>query len=69
MENGVGDDETAQLRALQAGIAQGMTLIDTAEMYGDGVRTTNCKAIAGQKDSVRRFKGAAGRKQAWNNQG
>ena len=34
---GVGDpDEAAQLRALQAGIAQGMTLIDTAEMYGDG---------------------------------
>ena len=25
-------DDTAQLRALRAGIAQGMTLIDTAEM-------------------------------------
>ena len=34
---GVGaSDEAAQLRALQAGIAQGMTLLDTAEMYGDG---------------------------------
>jgi aryl-alcohol dehydrogenase-like predicted oxidoreductase len=31
-----GADEAAQLRALQTGIAQGMTLIDTAEMYGDG---------------------------------
>mgnify|MGYP003382084513 CR=1 FL=1 len=34
---GVGDrDEAEQLRALQAGIDLGMTLIDTAEMYGEG---------------------------------
>lgn len=51
---GVGDsDEAAQLRALQAGIAQGMTLIDTAEMYGDGrSEQLVAKAIAGQRDKV-----------------
>ena len=51
---GIGDaDEAAQLRALQAGIAQGMTLIDTAEMYGEG-RSEQLvgKAIAGQRDKV-----------------
>ena len=51
---GVGDsDEAAQLRALQAGIAQGMTLIDTAEMYGDGrSEQLVAKAIAGQREKV-----------------
>jgi diketogulonate reductase-like aldo/keto reductase len=51
---GVGDsDEAAQLRALQAGIAQGMTLIDTAEMYGDGQsEQLVAKAIAGQREKV-----------------
>ena len=51
---GVGDsDEAAQLRALQVGIAQGMTLIDTAEMYGDGrSEQLVAKAIAGQRDKV-----------------
>jgi len=51
---GVGDsDEAAQLRALQTGIAQGMTLIDTAEMYGDGLsEQLVAKAIAGQRDKV-----------------
>ncbi|MDP1702634.1 MAG: aldo/keto reductase [Aestuariivirga sp.] len=53
---GVGDaDETAQIRALQAGIAQGMTLIDTAEMYGDGrSEQLVAKAIAGagQRDKI-----------------
>ncbi|MDO8351821.1 MAG: aldo/keto reductase, partial [Aestuariivirga sp.] len=51
---GVGDsDEAAQLRALQAGIAQGMTLIDSAEMYGDGrSEQLVAKAIAGQRDKV-----------------
>ncbi len=34
---GVGDgDEAGQLRALETGIDLGMTLIDTAEMYGEG---------------------------------
>jgi diketogulonate reductase-like aldo/keto reductase len=46
-------DEAAQLRALQVGIAQGMTLIDTAEMYGDGqAEQLVAKAIAGQRDKV-----------------
>ena len=51
---GVGDaDEAAQLRALQTGIAQGMTLIDTAEMYGDGrSEQLVAKAIAGQREKV-----------------
>ena len=51
---GVGDaDEAAQLRALMVGIGQGMTLIDTAEMYGDG-RSEQLvgKAIGGQRDRV-----------------
>ena len=51
---GIGDsDEATQLRALQAGIAQGMTLIDTAEMYGDGrSEQLVARAIAGQRDKV-----------------
>ena len=51
---GVGEpDEAAQLRALQTGIAQGMTLIDTAEMYGDGrSEELVAKAIAGRRDKV-----------------
>jgi diketogulonate reductase-like aldo/keto reductase len=51
---GIGDsDEAAQLRALQAGIAHGMTLIDTAEMYGDGrSEQLVARAIAGQRSKV-----------------
>ena len=51
---GVGDsDDALQLRALQTGIAQGMTLIDTAEMYGDGrSEQLVAKAIAGQREKV-----------------
>ncbi len=51
---GVGDaDEGAQLRALQAGISQGMTLIDTAEMYGSGKSEQLVgKAIAGKRDKL-----------------
>jgi diketogulonate reductase-like aldo/keto reductase len=51
---GIGDsDEAAQLRALQAGIAQGMTLIDTAEMYGEGrSEQLVARVIAGQRDKV-----------------
>ena len=46
-------DEAAQLRALQTGIAQGMTLIDTAEMYGDGrSEQLVAKAISGQRDKI-----------------
>ena len=51
---GIGDsDEAARLRALQAGIAQGMTLIDTAEMYGEGrSEQLVAKAMADQRDKV-----------------
>lgn len=51
---GVGDaDEAAQLRALMVGIGQGMTLIDTAEMYGDGrSEQLVAKATEGQRDRV-----------------
>jgi diketogulonate reductase-like aldo/keto reductase len=51
---GVGDrDEAEQLKALQAGIDLGMTLIDTAEMYGDG-RSEQLvgQAIKGRRDEV-----------------
>ena len=48
-----GADEAAQLRALQTGIAQGMTLIDTAEMYGDGrSEQLVAKAISGQRGKI-----------------
>jgi diketogulonate reductase-like aldo/keto reductase len=51
---GVGDaDEAAQLRALLVGIGKGMTLIDTAEMYGDGrSEQLVAKVIEGQRDRV-----------------
>lgn len=51
---GVGDpDEAQQLRAIQVGIERGMTLIDTAEMYGDG-RSERLvgQAISGRRDKV-----------------
>lgn len=48
---GVGDaDEAAQLRALMVGIGQGMTLIDTAEMYADGgAERVVAEAIRGRR--------------------
>ena len=51
---GVGDrDEAEQLRALQAGIDLGMTLIDTAEMYGEGgAEEVVGEAIRGKRDQV-----------------
>lgn len=51
---GVGDaDEAQQLRAIQVGIERGMTLIDTAEMYGEG-RSEKLvgQAIAGLRGKV-----------------
>jgi diketogulonate reductase-like aldo/keto reductase len=51
---GVGDrDEAEQLAALRAGIDLGLTLIDTAEMYGDG-RSEQLvgKAVKGRRDEV-----------------
>jgi len=51
---GVGDrDEAEQLRALQAGIDLGMTLIDTAEMYGEGrSEQLVAQAIKGRRGEV-----------------
>lgn len=44
---------SAEIRALQAGIALGMTLIDTAEMYADGgAEKVVGRAIAGRRDEV-----------------
>lgn len=52
----MGDDPArrrAELEALRAGIELGMTLIDTAEMYGDGRSEALVgEAIAGQRDKV-----------------
>jgi diketogulonate reductase-like aldo/keto reductase len=46
-------DEAEQLRALMVGIGQGMTLIDTAEMYGDGrSEQLVAKATEGQRHRV-----------------
>ncbi|MBV8623460.1 MAG: aldo/keto reductase [Herbaspirillum sp.] len=43
----------AEVRALQAGMALGMTLIDTAEMYGEGgAERIVGRAIAGRRDEV-----------------
>jgi diketogulonate reductase-like aldo/keto reductase len=42
-----------EVRALRAGIDLGMTLIDTAEMYADGVaEEVTGEAIAGRRDAV-----------------
>ena len=52
----MGDDPARrkeELAALREGIALGMTLIDTAEMYGDGRSESLVgEAIAGQRDQV-----------------
>jgi diketogulonate reductase-like aldo/keto reductase len=52
----MGDDpgrRRAELAALRAGIELGLTLIDTAEMYGDGrAESLVGEAIAGQRDKV-----------------
>lgn len=47
------DRRLAEIAALREGIERGMTLIDTAEMYGDG-RSEQLvgEAIAGQRDNV-----------------
>jgi len=47
------DRRAAEIAALRAGIDAGMTLIDTAEMYGDGAAETLVgEAIAGQRDGA-----------------
>jgi diketogulonate reductase-like aldo/keto reductase len=46
-------DRPAELRALRLGLELGMTLIDTAEMYGDGGSEELVgEAIAGRRDEV-----------------
>ncbi len=46
-------DAAAEVRALQAGIDLGMTLVDTAEMYGaGGAESVVGQAIAGRRDRV-----------------
>jgi len=47
------DRRAGEIAALRAGIDAGMTLVDTAEMYGDGAAETLVgEAIAGQRDGV-----------------
>ncbi|MCA1407946.1 aldo/keto reductase [Ensifer sp. IC3342] len=42
-----------EIRSLQVGLDLGMTLIDTAEMYGDGgAERIVCEAIKGRRDEV-----------------
>jgi diketogulonate reductase-like aldo/keto reductase len=52
----IGDDagaRAAEIDALRCGIDHGLTLIDTAEMYGDGrAETVVAEAIAGRRDEV-----------------
>lgn len=47
------DGEAAATRALHAGLALGLTHVDTAEMYGDGrVEEWLGRALAGRRDEV-----------------
>ncbi|ANP72182.1 aldo/keto reductase [Cryobacterium arcticum] len=47
------DRRPTELAALRTGIENGLTLIDTAEMYGDGAaEELVSEAIAGQRDSI-----------------
>lgn len=52
----IGEDprkQAGELRALEVGLELGLTLIDTAEMYGEGgSEELVAKAIAGRRDSV-----------------
>jgi diketogulonate reductase-like aldo/keto reductase len=48
-----GRSRAAEIAALQLGIELGMTLIDTAEMYGNGgAETVTGEAIRGRRDTV-----------------
>lgn len=53
---GMGEDpgcRAAEVSALRAGLDLGMTLIDTAEMYGDGAaEELVAEAVAGRRDEV-----------------
>ncbi len=46
-------DRAAEVRALRAGLDLGVTLVDTAEMYGEGgAEEVVAEAIAGRRDEV-----------------
>jgi len=46
-------DRAAEIAAIRAGIDRGMTLIDTAEMYGDGASEELVgEAVAGRRDGL-----------------
>ena len=48
-----GRNRAAEIAALQLGIELGMTLIDTAEMYGDGgAEEVTGEAISGRRDGL-----------------
>ncbi|MDB5378017.1 MAG: oxidoreductase [Rubritepida sp.] len=48
-----GSDRKAEVAALRLGIELGLTLVDTAEMYGEGgAEEVTAEAIAGQRDKV-----------------
>src|SRR5690349_7296603 len=53
---GMGEDpgrRSAEVSALRAGLDLGMTLVDTAEMYGDGAaEEVVAEAVAGRRDEV-----------------
>ncbi|AYN31765.1 aldo/keto reductase [Streptomyces albus] len=53
---GMGEDpgrRVAEVSALRAGLDLGMTLVDTAEMYGDGAaEEVVAEAVAGRRDEV-----------------
>lgn len=53
---GMGEDpgrRAAEVSALRAGLDLGMTLVDTAEMYGDGAaEEVVAEAVAGRRDEV-----------------
>ncbi|MEU5250108.1 aldo/keto reductase [Streptomyces longwoodensis] len=53
---GMGEDpgrRAAEVSALRAGLDLGMTLVDTAEMYGDGAaEDVVAEAVAGRRDEV-----------------
>ena len=46
-------DRAREVKALQAGLDLGVTLIDTAEMYGEGgAEETVAEAVTGRRDSI-----------------
>lgn len=50
---GEGGDRAAEVAALRLGVELGMTLLDTAEMYGDGAaEEVVADAMQGQRDEV-----------------